>query len=256
MRKYVRPKNRFRRKANPRLKKRWYFNAGANLPFLGRTSVAFGTSKSKRSIINTVRRGLEDPMHKLWSAQGVSTPSSAVLQDTIYTINLTGNIPQGDTTFSRNGDNIHLDALKMRILFNNAAAVNKAVPKHFRIMVVKSDIDAQGASDAWASGSLGASDLFQGNNTPCFEHPNPKNVSVIYDKIVKFKPAISATNEAMEFSEILRLGSTFTYKTGTNYGKLHNLYLVCTGYEPGATTGTTQIGNVYFFGDLIFKDSK
>lgn len=247
--KYVRRQNRFRR--GRRLKKRsWYFNAGANLPFIGKTNIAFGTNKQKRSIINVVRRGLEDPLHKLWSAAGTN-----ILHNTLYTLNLTGNIPQGDTASSRSGDNIHLDALKLRMLFTTDVATNKSVPKEYRIMVVRHDIEGQAASDAFASSTLGTSDLFQGNQTPCFEHVNPKNCTVLYDKTCKLKPSISATNDLCEVSDIIRFNSTFTYKTNSNYGKMANYYLVLTSFEPGAATSATTAA-AYFYGDLIYKDSK
>lgn len=251
MKTYVRRQNRFKRGRQTRLKKRgWYFNAGANLPFLGKTTVSLG----KRSIINTVRRGLEDPLHKLWSGQGIAPPQQNLLHNTLYTLNLLGNIPQGDTSQSRSADNIHVDALKIRLLFSTETTTNKQIPKEYRVMIVKHDTEGQAASDAFGS-TLGATDLFQGNNVVVYEQINPKNCTVIYEKRCKLKPSISATNDMCEISDIIRLNTTFTYKTNSNYGKMHNYYLVVCGYEPDAAAAAT-VGRVTFFGDLIFKDSK
>lgn len=253
---YVSKKARFGKKTGGKLRKRWYFNAGANLPFVGRTNVSFGTTKAKRSVINMVRQGLEDPQHKLYSQVGQAPPTvSSALQNTLYNLNLTGNIPQGTAEGNRTGDNIHLDAFKMKINFYTDNATNKQCPVQFRVMLVKHDIDTNGGSDAFASGGIGAADLFQGNNAVTYELPNPKKVTVLYDKLCTIIPQFN-DNCVCTINEIIRLQTTHTYKTATNYGKYSNYYLMICGSQPAATSGVTVIGGFQLYGDLIFKDSK
>jgi len=248
--KYVSKKTRFRTRTGGRLRKRWYFNAGANLPIIGKTNVSFGSGLQKRSIVNLVRRRLEDPLHKT-----ISNSNTNLLENTLYTVNLSGNIPQGDGDGNRSGDTIHIDALKIKLHFNTQDVDNKQVPVEYRVMIVKHDVDGQGGSDAWLSSTLGANDLFFGNNLIICEQTNSKKVTVLYDKICRITPQQNATSTCT-LSEILRLNSTFTYKTGTNYGKFYNYYLVVAAHQQGATLGASVVGNCSIFTDLIFKDSR
>lgn len=257
--KFVKRSNQFRYKKGGAYgkKKRWYFGASANLPIVGKTSIGFGSGKAKRAIINTVRRGLEDPQHKLWSKPGNGPPDTVMSHNTIYTLNLTGNINKGDDEDNRTGETIHLEALKFRVHFTSVSGqvTNGNRPKTFRVMIVKHDGDHLGGFDVFGGG-LGSTDLFQGNTNPVFEWPNPKNVTVLYDNKVKITPVINTEQYEKECSDILKLNTPFTYKSDQNYGKTWNLYLVIMGYEPSGTTGTTTIGRAYFHGDLIFKDSR
>jgi hypothetical protein len=122
-------------------------------------------------------------------------------------------------------------------------------------MIVKHDIDTLGGSDAFGPG-LGAGDLFHGSTNVVWEWISAKNCTVIYDKKVKITPQIGSTSYDAECSDIVKFGTTFTYKPDQSYGKMHNYYLVICGYEPAGVTGNTNIGRAYFFGDLIFKDSR
>lgn len=232
-----------------KLRKRWYLNAGATLPFVGKTQIRMGNLQ-KRSIINTVRKGLEDPLHKV-----IAGAQQACTQSTHYTLNLLGNIARGDTGADRTGDNIHLDALKFNMLFSNNGATNLANEKILRIMIVKADAEVLGASDAWGSG-LGSTDLYQDSaSLPVFACINPKLVTKVYDKCVRLIPQ-GAVQSLTRISELIPINQRFTYKSGTNFGKQINYYMVINIYEPGATSGTTNVGLVYLSTDLIFKDSK
>lgn len=250
---YVKRRNRFGQKGG-RLRKRWYLNAGATLPFVGKTTLSMGSSKFKRSVAAIVRRQ-EDPLHKLWSKVGTAQPSQSMTHLTMYTVNLTGNIPQGTNDNSRQGDTIHLEAIKFKLLFDTVTSTNKAAQKQYRVMIVKHDAEYLGGSDSFGSG-LGATEIFHGNNAPAYEQINSKLCTVLYDKLITVTPQISANNYLSCLSEIIRFNSPFIYKTGTNFGKMFNYYLVVTGFESNATGGVTNVGTVSFFGDLIFKEGK
>lgn len=255
--KYVRKQNNFRTKKTYGKKKRWYFNAQANLPFVGATKVGFGTGMQKRSIVNLVRRRLEDTCHKLWSKVGAAPPSVGMTHNSIYAINLCGNISKGDDESDRTGESIHLDALKFRCHFvsQSGSVTNGNRPKTYRVMIIKHDNDWLGGSDSFCSGP-GATDLFHGNNNPVWEWTAAKNVTVLYDKKIKINPQLSTEVYDNALEDIIKFNSTFTYKPDQNYGKFHNYYLCVMGYEPAGSSGTTAIGTCYFHGDLIFKDSK
>jgi len=246
---------KFTRRPYPKTRKRWYFNAQANVPFLGPTKVAFGNQK--RSILNIVRKGLEDPQHKLWSKVGTAPPNQTMTHNTLYTLNLTGNIAKGDDESDRTGENIHLDALKYKIHFVsvNGSVSDPNMPKTYRIMIVRHDNDHGAGTDNFVSG-LGMTDLFHGNNNACLELTSAKNVSVLFDQLIKITPQMGSTNNDKLVTGFHKFNKTFTYKPDQNYGKFYNYYLVVAGYQAGGTTGVTNVGQVYFHGDLIFKDSK
>lgn len=233
-------------------KKRWYVNASANLPFVGKTSFAMG-NKTKRSIISLVRNRLEDPLHKLWN-----DVQTTILYNGIYTLNLTGNIPQGTTDNTRTGDNIHLEALKFRcyIAKLNGVVTNPNQARKFRILLYKSDV-ASGQSVDTFTAAVGSTQIF---HQPCsiVENGmvNSKLVTLLYDKSITMNAQVTNTSQLISFNETIPIKQTFTYKTGQNYGKDVNYYLSVMVYEPGAVAGTTNCGVFTFQGDLIFKDSK
>lgn len=232
-------------------RKRWYLNASATLPFIGKTNVSMG-NKFKRSVVNVVRNRLEDPLHKIWSTSFFNSAK----QDTIYSLNLTGNIPQGDTGTSRSGDNIHLEALKMSLIISKGVTAPNN-PKDYRVMVIKSDQASGGGVDTW-SGTIGWTDLFHGATAvPCAANIDSKKCTVIFDKMYRIKPTIASTSDQIVIKEFIPLKATHTYKSGTNYGKNCNYYLVFSGYEASGTVGVTEVaGFVSLSADLIFKDSK
>lgn len=241
-----------RRNTRRRLGKRWYANASANLPFIGKTSVAFGSGMQKRSLLSVVRNGLEDPLHKIIR----EAPAGGLLQNTVYSLNLTGNIPRGDTDGSRTADTIHLDAIKFSLQLTNSGSTNVNNFKHYRFMIVKSDEDHLSGSDSWSNSALGLTALFHPGANLLISKTNAKASTILYDKTVTIAPKVSGAIVSSLITDTVRVGQKYVYKTGTNYGKHSNFYMVVIGYEPSATTGTTNVGTAEVSVDMIFKDSK
>lgn len=238
-------KNYRSKKTTGRIRKR-----GFNASFSGfGMKASLGYKRSLQSAVKSiVRRDLETPMHWI-----VSEQSQVVKQNTHYTLNPFAAIPQGDTFGSRNGDVIHLDTLKVKCQMspNTTNAVS-----HVRLLLVKST-ERYSPASTWVSG-IGSTDLYINNPTNPTAHGiiDPKKCSVIFDKLVKFKASVSSQimDDLQTFS--VPLNTTFTYETGTTYGKHSNYYFVVIPNQPGGVTGTTDIATVYISFDAIFKNCR
>lgn len=246
-----------KRRYNPkklsfRRRKRWYFQAGANLPFLGKTTVGFGTTKGKRSlkniVKNVVRNQMEESKHITFYANQTQT------HNTIYTLNPLGTITNSTSSSGMIGDSIFLSGLKIKLYLeqDNTFVQNS----HVRFMIVEHDADYLSGGTNWGSG-LGSSELFQPNTATTITlnglH-NAKLVNVLFDKTYGFTKD-QATGAKSKIADIfLKLNKKFTFKTGTGYGKFRNLYFVTIGHVPGGTTGTSVTNYINISTDLIFKD--
>lgn len=235
-----------------RRRKRWYVNASANLPFVGRTSVGFGSGKGKRSfnqrVVKTIRNH-EEPKHKMTST------NQTLKQNTIYTANIMGNIPIGTGSSSRIGDEVFIEAIKFRNYFEQLAAIENTL--ELRMMIVEHDSDYAAGSDAFSDAALGTSDLFQSgtatNGTILGIH-DPKKVTVHFDKVFELNKSVTGKVRSHLLEMTLPIKKKFIYKTGTDYGKFKNWYIVVSGFASGATTGVTDVGFFQLTSDLIIKD--
>lgn len=239
-------------------RKRWYLQAGATLPFIGKTSFAAGKrpyrkktyrKKTTRSYIATVAKSISPANHKIFN-----NTSSALTHNTIASINVASNIPQGTSENARHGDQIQLEAIKYRIQLDKNPSTNANTRKVYRVMFVKLDSLSGSGVDTWTA-TVGSTDLFHTTAVPVHGLVNSKNVTVLLDRMVVMQPQLgTATHDTRFLSGIIPLKCKHVYKSGTNDGKWCNYYFVVIGFEPGGTTGVTNIGNVLLSADLIFKN--
>lgn len=251
----MKPRNTKTVRNNRRLRKRWYFNASANLPVVGRTSVSFGNEKVKRSLIPMVKaiakktiRNTEEAKHYLGSAA-----LSVMNNDTIYTLPIHANIQQGDTDNSRDGDRIRFETLKLNLSFES----NQDAGTKFRVMLIKTRLQP-GATYSFSSGPIGQTDIFYLQPYKLANAiPDPKKCTVLFDNIYTL-PANQITGVYKQKYEHLKipLNTAFTYQTDSaSYGKFHNYALVVIPMQDGVG-GVPPLVNhaVTVVQDLIFKE--
>lgn len=215
----------------------------------------------KEPLYKTVRKLIhagETAHHKTWSEV-----NNLILHNTLYSLTITGNIAKGTSNGNRVGDEIFLEALKGKILFtNNSAAVVDNSETLYRVSVIRCNTSVLSASDAFSSAAVANSEVYLTTvtNSPMTALFDPKSCTVFYDEVVKFEPAITASSLTYQNKKVMVLDlyckfkRSFVYETNSNYGKLYNYYVLISGFNASGVTGTTNIGNAYFSGDLIFKN--
>lgn len=215
----------------------------------------------KEPLYKTVRKLIhagETAHHKTWSEA-----NALILHNTLYSLTLTGNISKGTSNGNRVGDEIFLEALKGKILFTNtpAAAVGNSETL-YRVSVIRCNTSVLSASDAWSSAAVANSEVYLTTvtNSPMTALFDPKSCTVFYDEVVKFEPQMVTSGQTYQNNKVMTLDifckfkKSFVYETNSNYGKMYNYYILVSGFNGSGVTGSTNIGNAYFSGDLIFKN--
>lgn len=250
--------------------KRWYFNAGANLPFVGRTNVSFGTgSKQKRSMYNIAKkvvRSTVEPKRFIYNINGVTDTT----QNTIYTHNISQLIAKGTDDHQRIGERIHLKNLFVSM---TAIAVNQGLepqvydkyPKQYRLLVLKARQEHTGTD--WISG-FGSTELFEHEDSVS---PNPnhfmkgpiqkENVTVLASKTVTFHKSSDDSGMYRTFNQQVfnvPLNMSFQYNDVSTsiLGKWYNLYLVLIPHIPGGSTAASMESEFNLAYHLNWSDTK
>lgn len=210
------------------------------------------TKKSKLSSAGMVKAALLKNLdsHHATVSDGTAF-AAAMVSNTLYTHNVTQNVPQGTTNATRIGDKIHMISYS----YNGFITSNIAAGAYsYRVMLLWS---GEEFSNTGLSSGLGSTQIFlpnSGTNMLATSLVNPKAVTVIDDFTVDINSQISATSDVVTWSRTIPIRKDFMYKsTGSTYGKTKNLYVVVMGYVSGGTTGVTGVGAIGFSDDLCFK---
>jgi len=181
-----------------------------------------------------------------------ATAGFATTHNTVYQSSPTQNITQGDGNINRDGDEIYLESIKLRIACLSQAATGAY---SFRILVGYSGEETS-CPTTFVS-VLGTSSFFLPTTGGVYGHNaivNPKAFTVLDDRTVTLNSIIAATNEIQNEIYTVPLKQKFQYRASASvYGKTKNLYIVVVTTVNGGTTGTTATGAVYVNSDLIFK---
>lgn len=178
----------------------------------------------------------------------------SMTHNTLYTLNLTAGVTQGDANTNRDGDAIYLCALKLKGFFNTDTAASGYA---FRIIVGYS---GEEYSPVTFGSGLGISEVFlpnTGTNTSDVGQINPKAFTVIYDEKYTLNSQISGVRDRLDYSINVPLNNKFfSYQSAASaLGKTTNLYAIVMGGVIGGTTGTTAIGGTTVSWDFIFKNA-
>lgn len=178
---------------------------------------------------------------------------NGMTQNTIYTNNITAQVAIGTTNSARQGDEIYLIGLKVRLNYYTDANANGY---QFRTLVVMSTEEFDFGAGFGAG--LSETELFLPNTGDTLQTNaiiNPKAVTVLHDETIDINSQVAAARDIGSTNFYVPLKKKFTYQSaGAVFGKKQNLYLVCIGSAFGATPDSTNIGVVYANTDLHFKN--
>lgn len=173
--------------------------------------------------------------------------------NTIYMGSPPQSITLGDAYNQRDGDYVDLIALKLKGIFQTAAAANSY---SFRIIVGYSGEEYTTGTSALITG-ITDTELFlpttSGSWTPN-GIINPKAFTAIYDQTVDINSLLAATTDIASFSFTVPLNKKFPYQANASiFGKDRNLYVIVTSGVSGGSIGATSTGLSVIGYDLIFK---
>jgi len=208
-------------------------------------------TKSSTSSVKQVMLKSIDSHHSTISDNVNILSGAGFTHNTMNTANLTAAITQGTANNNRLGDKIHLEKLVIEGIF---AAPTTAGAYNYRIIVCWSGNEY---GPVGLNSGIGSSEMFLPNTGAAFITngiPNPKGPTVLWDARYDINSAISTTADIVTFRKVINLKQDFAYESsGAAYGKYKNLYVVVIGCVIGGSTGTTQVGNVAFATDVVFK---
>uniref|UniRef100_UPI004048B047 hypothetical protein n=2 Tax=Pseudomonadati TaxID=3379134 RepID=UPI004048B047 len=211
-----------------------------------------GTITKKKQANNRYRKSFSRKVLNVFPAKHLSGESQVTINNsTVYTMNLTAQVGQGTANNQREGDSIHLEALKINGLVQSATESNAY---KFRILIGYSGEEF--GTTTFASGSLSSSEIFLPTTftTTTNGIVNPKAFTVLYDKTIDLNSQVEGDRVIQSFSDTLRLNTKFPYQASASvYGKFKNLYAICISYAPDIAVGVPN-GSILFSYDLIFKD--
>lgn len=237
------------------LKKRWYVNASANIPFIGKTTISAGNQKFKRAVAQVVKRSVLSPR-----ADQIFIDTANMTHSTIQTYNLTAqitNINNGQQSRAGDKANLKYIKLKCRTIINFDTLPTNVQNCHWRMMVLKSSKEYDPSATSFGSG-LGSSEIFIQPSVPEISYPDTREVTMLFDRTFTYTTEASADSGIKVFhSEIsVPLNESFRYRDPDGkYGKNHNIYLVCIPFCPLGVSGTTIIGNQTIAGLIGFSSS-
>lgn len=240
---YYRKKTYRKKPTTTTQKKTPKWTASADLGYFGKYNVSYG-KRSLASAVKAIVKADQGAKHK------IITNSVTLLHEGHYTLNITGNIAKGDDNNNRDGDRIHLEAIKVRGFMQQVAAQNDNA--QIRFMLVKSREEVLGGSDSFGSG-LGSSSLYTAVDS-INSIIDPKKVTVLYDTTFLLKKMLSGVTNITPFSMTLPIKQQHIYDTGTNFGKECNFYIVLYAFVPGLAGGVDTAATMRFNADLIFKN--
>lgn len=173
---------------------------------------------------------------------------------TIYTFSPTQGISQGNGNTQRDGDSIHLEALKLKGFYVTNATSGAY---QMRMLIGYSGEEYDVATDF--GNGLSSGQIFLPDTTTTWSINgivNPKAFTLLYDQTVDVNSQLASTQDINNIAVTVPLKTKFDYQsTGSAYGKLRNLYVVIICAVAGGTTGTTDVGQVIMSSDLIFKNT-
>jgi hypothetical protein len=197
----------------------------------------------RRKVIDT----LPAKHNTFWTTTNMAAQSA-------YMIQPTRNINQGTSNQQRLGDDIFLEALKLKGTFNTATNSNAY---QYRIIVGYTGEEIA-VSNTWSTTGLSAADMYQPDTFDATFLTggaiNKKAVTVLLDETIDVNSQVEGAPTLHGFDYLVPLKQKFLYQSaGSTYGKTKNLFVWVVGYSPGLT-GATVIGTINIAVDLIFKD--
>jgi len=240
--------NHYLQSQNPRFGKQ---GSGMTQGYSNRQVVASKRGRGRSNTFAAKVRNLSGYKH---NTQSSSSVSSTMTHQTIYTSNMTALITQGDGNTNRDGDGVHLTALKVKGVIHTAAASGAFC---YRVLVGWS---GEEYNVTGSNAGLTSTELFlpsQGGAFFVTANVNPKAFTCIHDELIDINSLIATTADLKTIAFNVKINQKFLYQaSASTFGKTRNLYVVVIGGVVGGTSGTTSCGSFFFDTDLVFQDMK
>lgn len=211
-----------------------------------------GTMTKKKNASQSLRKNFTRKVMNVFPAKHLSGTSNVTIPNAqILTKNITAQVTQGVTGSTREGDSIHLEALKFEGLFQTATESNGY---KFRLLIGYSGEEYPNTT--FTPGLLSTGELFlPGTSTTVVNGiVNPKAFTVLYDQVIDLNSQIEGDRTIQSVRDTIKLNKKFPYQSaGSIYGKSQNLYAVIISYACD-TAADVPVGSILFAYDLIFKD--
>lgn len=178
-------------------------------------------------------------------------PTTALVHNTIYGVNVTEQITQSLTNEGRLGDSIYLEAVKIRGIYTSNSV---AAPYNCRVIVgFTGEEVATGAN--FVAAAFSAAELFlPGAPSNLTSLINPKAFTCLYDEIFDVNSQIPATRDVSSIIATIPLKQQFMYQSnGSIQGKTKNLVIAVVTNVYGGVAGVTSTGEIVLAVDTIFK---
>jgi len=173
----------------------------------------------------------------------------ALGSDTLYGVNITGQVTQGDLNSNRDGDAIFNEALKIKGHFESDTISNA-----YKCRVLVGYSGEEYTSAIFSSATLTGSDVFFSNANNYNAIVNPKAFTVLYDTTMDLNSQVEGDSTIQSFESTIPLKQMFPYQASASaYGKTKNLYVLAVAYGVGIAAGT-GVGTISCTWDLIFKN--
>lgn len=211
---------------------------------------AVGTMTKLRQRRTAFRKSFKQKVLSIPPAKHLTSDSRVgVGSDTIYSVNVTAQVAQGDANNQRDGDAIYMEALKIKGQFESDPVSNAY---KCRVLVGYSGEEYTAAS--FSSATLVGNQVFFSGTNNYNAIVNPKAFTCLYDTTMDLNSQIEGDVTIQSFESTIPLKQMLPYQSsGSVYGKYKNLYIVVVAYGVGIGAGT-GVGTISCNWDLIFKN--
>lgn len=214
----------------------------------GMTSRYNSRRRNNSGSLRTAIQAIKPAKH--WTSESAFNTSA----NTLYSHSPTTLILQGNTNSTREGDQIRLEALKIRVTSHSAPASNAYV---YRVIVGFSGEEYTPGS-GYTTAGLTAAELFLPSTAtlaPTNGMINSKAFTVLYDRTYDINSQVTGVADGYTYSDTVRIGQDFMYQSsGSSQGKTKNLFIVVTATVANGVSGVTATGDSVISYDLIFKE--
>lgn len=224
--------------------------------------------------VKSVMKRVAEPKH----FNGTETHD--IYHSVVYTKNMISPISTGSTAVTRNGDRIHLDALKLSGWYSYQSGNSFPDGQLCRVMVIASTQNPGTTGYSWVdSAGTGFNNAQLGYSSGYQDFPSliidPKLATVLYDQEFVMQPEQNsayalttggtnnvptgvsslATNRIYPIRKTLKINRVINYRTGASAVSRQNIFVLfgAISTTSGAST-SSKIGYLTLSTDLIFKE--
>jgi len=208
--------------------------------------------RKKTSPTTMVKKAILKMAQTYHDTVGDNTINSALVSNNFYGYNITAQCTQGTGLDERQGDAIHLIALKMK---GSIFTPTTAGSYKYRVMVFFS---GEEYNPATLGSAVQPSEIWLPSTAITFNihgQVNNKAVTLLYDQVIDLNSTITGVSDVATLDFVIPLNQKFEYNSDNGvYGKTKNLYVAVTSVVGGGVSGTTSTGQILLSSDLLFKN--